>query len=91
MTRKSKTSYGVLVKTFLSGEITELQCLESLAKIGLSPCVLCDEKGRWSVDFAGMVTASSYEAESLGLSFYIEKQFWHPTIKEALTYSLKHE
>jgi hypothetical protein len=57
--------------------------IESLTHLGYDPSILYDDNGNFAISSGGMCSIS-IEPADCSLSFFVEKRFWKPTIREAL-------
>lgn len=57
--------------------------IESLTQLGYDPSILYDDNGNFAISSGGMCSIS-IEPADCSLSFFVEKRFWKPTIREAL-------
>lgn len=64
--------------------------LEAVANDGLCPCLLNDDFGNWALALDGYqsVPENPGEPSDIETSFWVAKDFWKKTIKEAIIYSL---
>jgi hypothetical protein len=64
--------------------------LEQLADQGYCPNLLNDDNGHWALVFDGFQQVpEGKEPQDIETSFFVIKEFWKPTIQEAIEYSLK--
>jgi len=64
--------------------------IESITKLGGSPCILYDDNGNFAVTGSGFSSVTG-EVEDQEMSFFIEKERWFSTIRLALNYYLDEE
>jgi len=57
--------------------------IEELTKLGLAPSVLYDDNGHFAISDSGMQTVS-IEKDDVDMVFWVEKNEWFNTIREAL-------
>jgi hypothetical protein len=57
--------------------------IESLTHLGYDPSILYDDNGNFAISSGGY-SSISFEPADCSLSFFVEKRFWKPTIREAL-------
>jgi len=66
--------------------------LEELTKLGWAPCLLYDDSGHFAIVGDGMQSLPDPEVKiDMQLEFWITKDQWHDTIREALNYYLDNE
>ena len=63
--------------------------VESLTKVGLSPNILHDDNGNFAIEGSGFQTLAIGDLPSdIEISFFVNKNSWKPTIREAMYYYL---
>ena len=63
--------------------------VETLTEIGQAPNILYDDNGNFAVTGNGFQNvAYGDEPEDMEMSFWIEKKYWKPTLREALHHYL---
>ena len=66
--------------------------IEELTKLGWAPNLLNDDAGRFAITGEGMQNIPSPDAKiDMQLEFWVTKDHWHDTIREALNYYLDNE
>jgi hypothetical protein len=63
---------------------------EELTNLGWAPCLLYDDNGNFAISDDGMQSISE-EVDDQELFYFIKKDRWKETIREALNYYLDHE
>ena len=58
--------------------------IESLTHLGYDPSILYDDNGNFAISSGGICSISTEDSADCSLSFFVEKRFWKPTIREAL-------
>ena len=62
--------------------------IESLTKLGEAPNILYDDNGNFAVTGTGFQSVSMDEISDVTMSFFVLKEHWFKTIREALKYYL---
>ncbi len=70
-------------------ELTFEYIVETLTELGQAPSVLYDDNGNFAVNGTGFQNvAYGNETEDMEMTFFVEKKYWKPTMREALHYYL---
>jgi hypothetical protein len=82
--------YEEIVEKFKSGEASFIETFEELASIGHCPNLLNDDNGHWAVKFDGFQSVPfGDEPDDVETTFFVEKDSWRDTIREALAAALE--
>lgn len=73
----------------------EITCDEALSQLSLSgfcPSIISNDNGQWAVVFDGVqFSAVSEFPEDAIASYYIDKKYWKPTVREALVFAISEQ
>lgn len=76
-----------IIERYEDGNSTLEDTLQDLAKTGLSPALVHNDKNHWAVSFDGVQQVASDPPTTIFTTFIIEKHKWFKYVRDAVIHS----
>lgn len=82
-------TFEELLQQFKDRELTCEDLLTLLSELGYCPNLLNDDGGRWALTSDVYQSVPEKYPSDIESSFYVKKEYWKKSIREAVIFSLK--